>query len=80
MSERMTAIDLPGVWDSGVADYGLKTVPEMLALLRSRAKHMKETAEAILTAKDTDFTVQTYVGAHVQRNRKVLQVGKQVKP
>ena len=75
MSERMTAISLPGVWNAGVADWGRKSVPEMIALLRSHAATMRATADAILAAGDDDFRVETYVGPHAQRDRTILQVG-----
>jgi hypothetical protein len=75
MSERMTAINLPGRFGSGYADWGRKTVPEMIALLRERAELMKRDAEAILAAKDSDFYVCTYRGVHVRRDLEVLQGG-----
>ena len=76
MSERMTAIDLPGTWGGGIADYGRKTVPEMIALLRSHATANRTQAEAILAANDEDFRVQTYIGERVRRDRIILQEGK----
>jgi|HubBroStandDraft_4_1064222.scaffolds.fasta_scaffold00045_45 hypothetical protein len=75
MSERMTAINLPGRFGSGYADWGRKTVQEMVALLRDRAELMKRDAEAILAAKDSDFYVCTYRGVNVRRDLEVLQDG-----
>jgi hypothetical protein len=49
----------------------------MIAIIRDHARRDKEAAEAILAAPDEAFTVETYVGVHVRRDRKVLQAGKQ---
>jgi len=77
MADRMTSIQLPGTsGNSALADYGRKTVPEMVELIRARAQAMKAEAEAILAAADTDFRVATYVGVYVQRDYVLLQRGK----
>lgn len=76
MAERMTAIDLPGHFDSGLADWGVKSVEEMVSMLREKAARDKAVAEAILAASDDDFRVQTYRGVHVRHDRKILQKGK----
>ena len=76
MSERMTGIHLPGLFGSGLADYGRKSVPEMIAQLRAKAAHDKEQAEAILAADDDAFHVSTYVGVFVEKKREVLQQGR----
>ena len=73
MSEQMTSINLPGRFGAGYADYGRKTVAEMITALRDRAELMKRDAEAILAAKDGDFYVCTYRGIHVRRDLVVLQ-------
>jgi hypothetical protein len=70
----MMTICLPGVFGSGIADWGKKTVPEMIAMLRKYAEHEKGVAEAILAASDEQFLVETYIGVHVMRNKVVLQV------
>lgn len=72
MSDRLTSICLPGK-SVGVADYGLRTVPEMIAFIRARAVAMKAEAEAILNASDNSFRVDTYVGIHARRGLKILQ-------
>lgn len=72
----MTSIHLAGVHNSGWAEWGLKTVPEMVAKIRERARKDIAAAQAILAAADEDFTVSTYVGARIQRKRVVLQRGK----
>ncbi len=72
----MTSVDLPGRFGAGYADYGRKTVAEMVALIRDHAELAKRDAEAILAAKDTDFHVETYCGIHVRRSREILQAGK----
>lgn len=76
MSERMTSIDLPGVSNSGYADWDRKSVPEMLQIIRARAVEMRRVADAIMGAADADFHVETYRGVYVRRERKVLQEGR----
>ena len=73
MSARMTSIHLPGIFGSGVADWGKNTIPEMVALLRSKAEQDKAVAEAIISASDDQFHVETYIGVHAKRHRMVLQ-------
>ena len=75
MSERLTAIELRSTRDAGLAEWGLKTAPEMISLYRAYAEKMKRDAEIILAASDDDFRVQTYLGPHSQRNRVVIQEG-----
>ena len=76
MSDRMTAIDLPGTWGSGVAEYGRQSVPAMIAIIRLRAERQKADAEAILAAADGDFRVRTYVGVLAMNKMEVLQRGR----
>lgn len=76
VSERMTAIDLPGQYNSGFADYGRQSIDEMISRLRSYAQHCKDTADAILNASDGDFRIRTYVGHYVQKNTEILQEGR----
>ena len=71
----MTNIHLIGVHNSRWAEYGQKTVLEMVAKIRERARKDIADAQAILAAADEDFTVSTYIGVHVQRKRVVLQHG-----
>lgn len=77
MSERMTSVELLGVRGSGYADYGRKSVPEMIEQICKRAQWQKEVAEAILAAADIDFLIKTYRGIYVERNCEILQKGKQ---
>ncbi len=77
MSEIMTCVHLLGLPSGrGFADYGRRSVPEMVAYIRRHAAEMKRDAEAILAADDEDFRVTTYRGILVQRDAKVLQQGK----
>lgn len=78
MSEHMTSIHLPGVRDSGYADWGSRSVTEMIALLRQKARDERAVAEAILAASDDDFHVETYYGVYVHRNAEILQNGRTV--
>lgn len=73
MSYQMTSINLPGRYGAGIADYGRKTVAEMIAMIRGHAELVKRDAEAILAAKDRDFHVCTYRGVYARRNLVVLQ-------
>lgn len=76
MSDKFTAIALRGAGDGGWAEWGDKTVPEMIAIFREYHKHRLEVAQRILAAADDEFYIHSYVGMHVQRNRKVLQEGR----
>lgn len=75
MSERLTSIHLKGVSGAGLADYGRKSAAEMVEQLRAYARRQIESAEAVLAAPASDFTVATYVGVHVQRQREIIQHG-----
>lgn len=79
MSERHTSIYLPGgngEVSSGLAHPGLCTPEEMIKKIRDYAQYQYEWARDVLTASDRDFRVETYMGRHVQRNKKVLQEGR----
>lgn len=76
MGARMTDIVLRGS-GAGLADWGRKTPDEMIEQIRAYARRQKAEAEAVLSASDEDFRVTTYTGVHVQRNREVLQEGKE---
>lgn len=71
MSDRLTSISLPH--HSGVADWGLKTPQEMIKRIRDYADSLRKEVAMIDAAADHEFQVETYVGVHVMRNRKVLQ-------
>lgn len=58
------------------AEWGRKTPAEMIERYRQYARHQLAEAQAVLAATDEDFRVETYTGVHVQRNREVLQEGK----
>lgn len=73
MPERLTEIRLRR--DAGLADWGRKTVPEMIIQYRQFAERQKASAEAILSASDDDFRVETYLGPNAQRQREILQEG-----
>lgn len=76
MSDRMTSVQLEGHSNGdGWAEYGLQTPEKMIQIIRARAARDKALAEQILSAPDDVFTVQTYVGSRVMRDRKVLQQG-----
>lgn len=72
----MTSISLLSVQGSGIQDYGRKTPAEMISQLRSWAEHNKKIADAILSASDSDFHVETYLGPWARKGREVLQLGR----
>lgn len=76
MSERLTTIQLPGEFGCGLADWGRKTVPEMLATIRRSAAHDMERAKKIIDAADDDFRIYTHTCVYVERNVEVLQEGR----
>jgi hypothetical protein len=76
MGDRMTSINLPGEFGSGLAEYGRQTVPQMIRAIRDHARLQKAQAEKLLAAADADFCVETYKGVCVRRNIEVLQDGR----
>lgn len=77
MSDRMTAVYLPGLSQgSGWAEYGRVNPAEMIKALKRNAAHAKAEAEIILAAPDHEFRVETYVGVHVQKRREIIQEGR----
>lgn len=74
---RMTGIELPGNKSAGpgLAEWGRKTPEEMIRRYRAYAAAQLAEAQAILSAPDEAFRVETYTGVHVQRNKEVLQEG-----
>lgn len=75
-SDRMTSAVLPGVFGSGLAEYGRLSAPEIIEKARQHARHQLETATAILNAADEDFLVETYVGVWKRNKREVIQPGR----
>lgn len=77
MSERYTAIWLPSLgMGSGLALHDRISAEFCIKQLRDHAHLLKEQAEAILSARDEDFHVETYIGVHVRKKREVIQGGK----
>lgn len=77
MAERMTSISLRGSSHNGLADWGRKSAEEMIQQFRDHALRQKQAAEEVLAAADEDFRVETYTGVYVQRNKEIIQTGKQ---
>ncbi|MCA0345228.1 MAG: hypothetical protein LCH99_36745 [Proteobacteria bacterium] len=78
MADRMTRIRLPGSKHVGLADHGRKSREEMITMIRSHAEHQKAVADAILSASDDAFLVETYTGVFVQRNREVVHAARRL--
>jgi hypothetical protein len=76
VSERMTTIRLPSGKDGGFMDYGDKPADEMVAAYRQIAADMKERAEEILAAADSDFRIEVVRGVHVQHPVRLIQKGR----
>jgi hypothetical protein len=77
MSGRLTSISLQGY--AIIADWGLRTPEEMIKIARDYAASLRKQAEQIEAASNQDFTVETYIGVNVMKNRKILQKGKDQK-
>ena len=74
MGERMTDIHLPKASISvGYVDWGELDAPTMIKEFRAYAAHLRAQAEAVEQAADHEFQISTYVGVHVQRNRRTVQ-------
>jgi len=71
MTERFTDCSAPGT-TAGVADYGRKTRPEMIAQYRAFFEHQRDEAERALAVPDEDLVVTTYLGSFVRKNRQVV--------
>ena len=67
---------LTGLFGSGIADWGTKTPSEMLAMIRDHASEQRRIADEILNASDSEFRIETYLGPHAQRDRKIIQAGR----
>lgn len=72
MAERMTSVTVPGSGRVGFADYGRRDPASMIARLRKIAESERDAAQRVIDADDSQFVVETYVGVHVQRDRKRL--------
>lgn len=79
---RLTEIHLPKSlpFSPGIAEWGEVDVATMIEKLRARAAYLRAEAEAIEAAADHEFQVSTYVGVHVQRNRRELQRSSRLEP
>lgn len=76
MTEKLTQIHLPGSLASGQADWGEKTVAEMIAQYRANAATWLKDAQDVLAAADADFRVTVVRGSIVQHPVKTLQQGR----
>lgn len=72
----MTSINLPGCRSAGLADWGVKTVPEMIAKMRAHHQHKLEVAQQVLAASDADFLIEVVRGPIVRRRVNTLQQGR----
>lgn len=70
MGERYTSASAPGC--SGIADPGRKSRAQMIAEFRIFYEFQRAEAEHALSLSDDEITVETYVGAYVQRRKEVV--------
>jgi hypothetical protein len=76
MSDLLTTIRLPGARDSGLADWGRKTVPEMIAQYRAYHQARLETEMLALDALDEDYRVTIVRGSVINKHVETLQEGR----
>lgn len=77
MSEKMTRINLPGLpQGDGYMDWGECPADAMILIMRRRAAHMREVADAIESASDDDFKIDIVRGSHVQHFVRNVQPGR----
>ena len=69
MSDRMTSIKLRTGYEAGWAEWGRKTHADMVRIYKDRARREMESCMKILSAKDSDFIVETYIGVYVQHKK-----------
>jgi hypothetical protein len=81
MAERMTEIHLPQSDPSvGYADWGELSASDMIKQIRAYGAHLRAQADAIESAADHEFQIATYLGVHVQRNRREIQHSSRLAP
>jgi hypothetical protein len=72
----MTSIHLPSVdslpGSTGLADWDRRTRAEMIRQYRAHAARMKQEADAVLAARDSEFIVETYLGTIVRKNVEIV--------
>ena len=66
MAEKMTTISLPDI--SGIMDRGYKDREAMIKMYRRHAEHLKQEAEKVLNAEDSDFIVEQHTGVYLRKN------------
>jgi len=76
MTEKMTVIRLPSGKDAGFMDYGEQTAEAMISTYRKMAADMRERADEIDAASDSDFRVEVVRGKIVEHPVHVLQEGR----
>ncbi|WP_269939046.1 hypothetical protein [Arthrobacter sp. HY1533] len=70
MSDRMTEAHAAGGY--GIATYGRKTRPEMIAKYRAHYEFQLRKATEALAKTDDEIVVSTYVGPWARTNEKVV--------
>lgn len=73
MSDILTSIRVPGVFCSGVADWGEKTAEEMIAYVRDYAQQQVDLHQKILDTQDDQFEIEVYRGPIARKHIKWLQ-------
>lgn len=77
MSEKMTRISLPNqrIW-CGLMDWGELTAEQMIKQARQVAEHLRNQAEEIDKACDSEFQIDLVRGPVVQRHIREIQGSK----
>lgn len=77
MSERLTSISLPGSDAAGWVERGRVPAGDMIATYRNLAARQLREAREVLDAPDDAFRITTQRGIVVQRDRQIIQPGRE---
>lgn len=72
MAERTTDCSAPGV-SAGIAEYGRKTRPEMIARFREHFQHQLAEAQRALAVPDDQLVVSTGRGSFAKNRQEVTE-------
>ena len=74
MSEKMTRITLPNSNPTcGYMDWDERDAAYMIGEIRAHAAYLREQAEQIEAAADSDFQIDVVRGPHVQHHIRTIQ-------
>lgn len=74
MSEKLTSISLPGQYAfGGLMDWGERSAADMIQQVKKHAKHLREQADMIDEAADSEFQIDVVRGSLIRRHVREVQ-------